>query len=483
MKAPHVEGSPASGGIDAAISVPGLTSQQIASFVITLLAAGFLSASDYGIYTLAIVFVEGVVMLSYTGFFHFIVNSKEDETAVLSTMFWIMLGIGTFGGATLIVASGPLARVFNAPELELVLRLLGLMQPFASAIGWASAVLTRTGQMRRYFSILIVSNLGGMIAGAIILIWWQSLFALVAYRAIRIVLGLVLFGWGVPFWPRATFDPSMARRAASYASGLYGSRFLSFFSNFGTDLVLAFLFSTAESGLYRFANRIAMASVDIIGQPLRTYALKSFGEAARNDAPLAPIFARFLGAMVFLMGGFAIVVVVLGGSAIDALFKPEYLMALGAVYALAFRAAALAGTNLIDPVFAARGTTKVALYHNLFWTLVMVGVILLVSPYGFEALAGAQAAVSLAMSLAAIWVIGRWGHVNVAFALQRACIALILLCFYAGALVFGWSLLPAHMPSGAWQLAAGFLLAAALAVPALFAAMRTKVFSLQVFSG
>ena len=468
--------------MNAAVSMIGLSSQQIASFVITLLAAGFLSPAEYGIYTLAIVFVEFVVTLTYTGYYHFIVNSDEDDDTVLSTMFVMMVGVGVLGGSALFFGSEAIAAFFDTPELAPVLRWFGLMQPFASAIGWASAVLTRARMMRRYFLILTASNIGGMVAGCIILVMWQSLYALVAYRAIRIVIGLILFGYAIPKWPRFIFNVNMMRRATGYASGLYGSRFLNFFSRFGTDLVLAYLFTTAESGLYRFANRLATATIDIVGQPLRSYALNRFGHAAREGLSLDGIFAQFFAALVFLLGGFAITVMIFGGPLIRQFFLPEYLAALGALYALAVRGAAMAGTNLIEPVFAARKKTRIGMYHDLFWTSVMVAVIVLVSPFGFEWLAAAQALTTILTSIGALIVIRKWGEIPLRAGVFMSLRALALLACYGAALHLGWTYIEQSISDGRFALFIGIGFAFLLAIPTLFAAVKLRVLALSVFA-
>lgn len=438
MTIASAEQSKVRSGGNAVISVLGMSAQQLSGFVITLLAAGFLSAAEYGVYALAIVFVEFIIMLTYAGFFHFIVNSEADEAQVLPTMFWVMFAIGTIGGTLMFVFAGPLARFFDAPELAPILKLFGLMQPFASGISWGAACLTRAGLMRQYFLILIVANVFALTSGALVLILWQSLYALVLYRATRLVFSLVLFAFAVPVLPRFLFNKALFLSAWRYAAGLYGARTLTFFSMFGTDLILAYLFTTAESGLYRFANRLAVSAVDIIAQPLRSFSLKSFGAAARHGAPLTPVFARFLPGSVFLVGGFGLTVCVLGGAMIDALFRPEYLLALGAVQALAVRASARVAQNMVEPTFSATKKTGVAFYNNLIVTTAMLMTILLVAPFGFVTLAWAQAAVQVASVPLSLWIISRWSPVELRPALQSGLRAVILLLIYGGVLWLVW---------------------------------------------
>lgn len=471
------------GATNAAISFLALSSQQVSAFVITLLAAGVLGAADYGVYTLAVVFVEFVVMLTYTGYFHFLVTSDADDTTVLSTTFWIMLGIGIFGGLLMILCAGLLARAFDAPDLAPVLRAFGALQPFASMIGWATAALTRAGRMRPYFLSLGASNFGAMMGGAAALILWPSLWSLVIFRVVRIGLGLVFFGLSLTERPRAIFDRDMARAATRYALGLYGARLLTFFSNFGTDLVLAAMFSTAEAGLYRFANRIASATVDLVGQPIRSFALKSFGQAAREGRPLADVFALYFAMSILLMGGVSVSLMILGPDAVRAFFQPEYAAAIIAMEAMALRAFARVGQSMIEPVFSARKTTNLAMWFNLALAAAMLGSILVFASQGMTVLAIAQAGVQVISLPLAVWTIGRGAEVDLRPGLRRAALAMGLLCAFGAALWAGWLMLEQVGPANdLLRILAGSALALVLGIATATVALRLKVMSLHAFA-
>lgn len=468
-------------GGTAAISVFGLASQQIASFLITLLAAGFLTAADYGTYTIAIIAVEFVIMLTHCGYFHFLVNSEKEESAVLSTVFWIMLGIGVVGGAAMYLGSEWCARVFNAPDLAPVLRYFGLFQPFVSIIGWASAVLTRMGLMKRYFLILIAGNLGGLVAGCIILVVWKSLFALVAYRGIRTLLELVLFVAACPARPSMRFDRKIAFEGLRFSSGLYGSRLLSFLANFGTDLILAYFLSTSEAGLYRFANRLATGTVDIIAQPLRSFAIKMFGAASRLSQPIDPIFKIMLGGSVFLTGGFAIAISALGSGLVETFFRPEYTAALGTLYAFALRAVARSGNDLIEPVFAARRSTQVTLHTNLVWTTMMLGTIVIFAPMGFETIAWAQAGVQILSFFGSLFVFKYWGRIDLGTAMPPLLTGILLLLGYGVAVFVALMVLRSAGMNEMLNFTLATLLTIALAAPTIYFGIKSSVLEMKIF--
>jgi O-antigen/teichoic acid export membrane protein len=336
--------------------------------------------------------------------------------------------------------------------------------------------------MRQYFVILIAANGFALVAGAAVLILWQSLYALVLYRAVRLVFSLLLFGMAVPRLPRVRFDLALFRSAWHYAVGLYGARMLSFFSTFGTDLILAYLFTTAESGLYRFANRLAMSTVDIIAQPLRSFALKSFGRAARMQAPLTPLFAAYFTGTLFLTGGFALTVFFLGEAMTRALFQPEYLLALGAIHALALRALARAGQSMIEPTFAATKDTRVAFHNNLMLAAALLVVTLLAAPYGFVRVAWAQALVQLAFVPLSLWIIARWSPVDVIPCLRHSLRALVLLGCYAAALwLVGAVLQPLEMNAAA-KLLFGMMAAVTVGAVLSLVAYLDGILKPQIFA-
>ncbi|WP_375175099.1 oligosaccharide flippase family protein [Pseudooceanicola sp.] len=472
-----------SGGITAAISLLGQGSQQIAGLVITLLAAGFLGAAQYGTYALAVVFVEFVTLLTYVGFYHFLVTSDAEEDDVLSTIFWVILGIGILGGALMVALAAPAAHLFDAPELAGIMRAYGLMQPLSAVVGWASAALTRAGRMRRFFLIQLAINSGAMLAGALTLILWQSLHALVLYQALRVLIGLVLFLHAVPQLPRWRFDIRLFRSAARYALGLYGARSLTFFSVYGVDILLALLFSTAESGLYRFANRLAMAAVDVIAQPLRSFSLKSFGTAARHHLPLTPLFTRYFTAALLLIGGAGATVLILGGAVVETLFRAEYLLAIGAVQALALRAAARVGQAMVEPTFAATGRTTIAALNNLVVSCAMIALVVAVAPFGFVTLAWAQAGLQLLSIPFSLWMIARFAPVDIRAGLGQADQALLLLAGYGVALWLGWQGLEGQLPPGPLRLTLGLCLALGLGGVAALIATRQRLLTPALFAG
>ena len=95
----------------------------------TVLTARYLMPAEFGIYMLAVVFAELGLVFSYSGFFHYLINSSRPDKQVSCTLFWIHLGIGTATGMILFIAAHPLAWVFKSADLAPVILVFACLQP------------------------------------------------------------------------------------------------------------------------------------------------------------------------------------------------------------------------------------------------------------------------------------------------------------------------------------------------------------------
>jgi O-antigen/teichoic acid export membrane protein len=458
--------------------------QQIATFVITLLAARFLLPAEYGVYSLGVVFVMLIQTLTYTGFYHFIVTSREEDEVVLSTSFWMLTGLATAAAVVLALAAYPIAWAFEAPDLGPVLILLAAIQPIAGAGAWFSAALLRRQAINLHFTIMFAQNLLALIGGVLLLWLWQSLFALVAFHYLRILTVLVLYLIFSRDRPGFRFDRVLAGQATSFSGGLYGARFLTFLSRYAGDLLLGLMFTTAEAGLYRFGNRVAGGAVDVVTQPMSSFALTQFGAAGRNNQDLAGPLERFIGSIVLLTGGVGAVVIIFAGQIVSDYFNPAYVAGLVVTYAMAVRAVVSVGTLMLEPAMAALGKTGAVMMFNLITTAITVGAVFLAAPFGLEVLAWTQAGVAGIATLAALLFLHYRGGIAIAGALKALVVAAALVICYGLVVAWTWPVIVAELGlSDGLALAVGLGWATLLSLPTLVAGWKLKVFALRVFSG
>lgn len=471
-------------GVLAVFAFTARSLQQASTLVITLLAAHFLLPAEYGIYSLGIVFIILIQTLTYTGFYQFILTSKEDDADVLSTCFWLIVGLVSAASLLLGLAAYPLERVFAAEHLGGVLVLLALIQPLASVGAWSSAALLRRQAVTLNIAIMFAQNLVALIGGALLLLYWHSLYALVAFRYLRVISGAILFAVLGRDWPRLLFRRDLAMKATAFSGGLYGSRMLGFLSRYAADLLLGLLHSPTAVGLYRFGNRVATGATDTLTQPMSNFASTQFGAAARKDTNLSLPLSRFSGTITLLTGMLGAVIVVFAHDVIGVFFQPSYMAALVVTYAMALRGVAGLGQLLIEPTFAALGRTSWVMMFNLVTAVVSVLAIFCASPFGLEMLAWTQTLVVLASTFWAFALLHFSARMDVSEAMRNFAGGLALSCAYGAVLhaLRQW-MFPMLSLSALEMLCLGLSCASLLGIAFLALGSRLRVFSLHAFSG
>ncbi|WP_420335688.1 oligosaccharide flippase family protein [Roseibium sp.] len=460
--------------------------QQISTFVVTLLAARFLSPAEYGIYSLGIVFISLIQTLTYTGFYHFIVTSKLDDKVVLDSSFWMIFGLASGSAILLMLTAVPISNVYAAEELSTVIVFLAAIQPIAGINAWYSATLLRREALNLHFSVMFSQNMLALISGIFLLLTWKSLYALVAFRYARVIIGFLLYLSLARQLPGRHFDRSVAKQAIGFSGGLYGARFMTFLSQYAADLLLGFFYTVAEAGLYRFGNRMASGGIDIVANPMRSFALTQFGSRARSAEDLAGPLSRFVGSITLLTGLVASVIIVLAPKIVADFFDPAYMAALVVTYALSVRAVTMVGTTVLEPVMAACNQTNIVMWFTSIWTSLTVATIFLAAPFGLEILAWSQAGVATLASVSALKVIHLKSKISVAGAFRNLVVAIALVLIFCIALYVGWHSFVQSLMTGfndVLTVGAGFVFATVLSAVTLFFGARLKVFSLSVFAG
>lgn len=474
-------------GRDGATGVLGFVShalQQFGSLAIILLAARFLDPSEYGVYSIAAIFLMFLQEMTFAGVTQYIVTQKGDEKALFTTTFWLIFGFSLAGSLFFIGIAPLLAMAFDAPELTSVIQLLAVAQPVAAYTAWASAILMRRKQMRMHFSLLGLQNLIALVGGVATLFYWQSIFALVAYRYYRTFSGMICYMVFVREWPGLKVDKVLGRQLLNYSSHLYGTRALQFVSNYGADLMLGATLSTAAAGLYRLGNRIAMVPVELIGQPVRTFALAQFGDAHRHSKPFSPLVAAFVSSMTFLMGCIGVTTSIFGKEMITYLFQPAYLAALPVTMALLVRSILGIGDSLLEALLASVGKTKLILWHRTFWAIVVVIGMFAAAPFGPPAVAWTLAAIMLFATATTFRHFVRYCEVRFGAILGAIGKALALVgVYYLGAWLVHYELAETIVghPQLSLLVSLGLCLTLGLALTGV--ALKMRVLVLRIFSG
>lgn len=220
------------------------------AFVVSVLLARVLDASDYGVLTLLVMFVSVFQVFVQSGMNTAITQKKEIDETDLSSAFYLSLGIAA-GVYALLFALAPLiATLMNHPELRAPLRVFALVLfPNAFTVVQNGIVARRMAFKTLMFSSLCVNVLSGGI-GIAMAYGGCGYWALVAQQVSNQTLLAVALLLTLDWRPRLLFSRQRVRALFGFSWKLMVSGLIETVYNNLRNFVIGLKYDTAALGFF-----------------------------------------------------------------------------------------------------------------------------------------------------------------------------------------------------------------------------------------
>lgn len=239
-------------------------SVQGAQFVLSLFIARILSPSDYGLVAMLSIFMAIAQTFVDSGFSNALIQKQGRTETDYSTVFFFNIFIGFAMYMLLFVTSSIIASFYNQPELETIIKFVGLNLIITSFCTVQRAQLTISLDFKKQaiISFTTITVSGGI--GVWMAYSGYGVWTLVAQTLITNILTLILL-WGNTKWiPKLCFSKDSFKELFGFGSkllagGLLHTIYLNLYS-----LVIGKCFSSAELGNFNRATSLAQyASINI----------------------------------------------------------------------------------------------------------------------------------------------------------------------------------------------------------------------------
>jgi O-antigen/teichoic acid export membrane protein len=379
--------------------------QQGISLIQVTLLARLLSPEDFGLMGIALLAVQAIGVLVYTGYEFALIQEPDLKQEQIDTAWWVILARRLFIGACLVVLAVPIARLYEAPEAIPVLIAMALIQPLLGLTSPSLILFRRELEFRTVVEISLVSALAGLAVGvssAFLLRNVWSLFLAILVSALT-TLGLSYLRH--PYRPRWRFSRDSLRKLSGYGRWMLGSAVLWFVYSQGSNVVSGWLFGVAALGLYQMASRFALLPSTQLGDVIQSATFPAFAEIQHDQERVSRAYVRTtsLAAMV-----------IIGMTVLTALGLPRlFVLILGEQWTeaaplipvIAFAAGLRALLRTGSPLYLGTGRPRIQFFLDLAQSTIMLATLYpLARLFGLVGLAYAMLFGSL--SAVPIWY---WG--------------------------------------------------------------------------
>ena len=333
----------------------------VLSFGVFLVLARLIAPAEFGMVAIAVVFIDILQIVARCGLPDAVVQRADLDEAFAATAFWVMLAAGGLCAVALAAVSGPIAWIFDLPELRPVLCALSACFVITAAGAIHEARLQRSFGFRKLALRAFGANLLGGAVALAMAYGGYGVWSLVVQRLVA-ATATPLLTWAASRWvPARRLDLAAARTQIAFGSRVFCTYLLLVISIRSQEVIAAYFLSAADVGYLRLAWRC----VDLVSQvaviPLTTVGLTTYARLQERPAELAGAFYGFPEASAFLAVPALFGMAAVAPTLIPFLFGDQWHEAAPVLRMLALLAPEFVATSMLWMIFTALGRNGTAL--------------------------------------------------------------------------------------------------------------------------
>ena len=224
-------------------------------FIVGIILARILSPREFGLIGMLAIFIAISQTFIDSGFTSALIRKKDCTQKDYSTVFYFNLGIGILAYIILFISAGGISNFFNQPELEIILKVLGIGLVINALSIIQSTILTKEINFKTQTKVTIIASLGSGSIAITMAIYDYGIWSLVALTLGRYALNSMLL-WGLSKWrPTLEFSKKSFNELFSFGGKLLLSSLIDTAYRNAYLVIIGKYFSAQELGFYTRADQ------------------------------------------------------------------------------------------------------------------------------------------------------------------------------------------------------------------------------------
>jgi O-antigen/teichoic acid export membrane protein len=385
----------------------GAWSREAAGLAVFLILARLLGPEAYGLVAMATVVIAVAQLLVDDVIQEPLIQRQDLEPGHLDAAFWSLLGLAAALMLAAMAAAGPVAALFDEPEVATLIRWLSALPVLNALSAVPIALLRREMRYGALAARSLVAVIGGGAVGIAMALAGQGAFSLVGYLLAQSTFGVLVLCLASDWRPQRRHTRRHFRDLWAPSACMIGVRLVLLLQQQSPRALIGYFLGPVALGLYGVSWRIVEILYLLLIRPVSDVALPTFARLQDDMHRLRQVLhaARRLSAVIAMptFVGLALVApellpMVLGG---------DWDGAVPVVQLLAIAGVAMSISSTSGMVPQALGRWDVTLITRAVAAALIVAAILSVREAGLVAIAAGVAAGTLLMIPVHFYVVGR----------------------------------------------------------------------------
>lgn len=246
------------------------------SALFAIVFAGILGPRDFGIVSIALIYISFLQMFLDQGLATALIQRKNLEQEHMDAVFWVNLGLSLVLVLFSIVFSRWWAVRNHAPEVAALIPVLSLCIPIEGLSIVQSTLLIRGMDFKSLTIRLYASTFVSGLIGIGMAVAGFRMWALVGQQIARDISALILL-WKLSHWrPRFEFSFRHLRELLGFSMPNFLAKIGIFADGQAGSILLGLFFGPVAVGLYRVAERVMNSVVTMAMASIQSVALPEF---------------------------------------------------------------------------------------------------------------------------------------------------------------------------------------------------------------
>jgi O-antigen/teichoic acid export membrane protein len=299
--------------------------RQVVQLFFQIILARLLSPADFGMIGMIMVFTAFAEILRNLGFGAALIQNLNSTPAHYHTAFWsnVATGFGLFVVTQLVAPF--VARFYEMPGLEQVLRVFSTIFLIGSFNVVQEALLQKQLQFRRLFMMDAISvSIGGVAALFMAKAGWGVWTLVYQYLLITIISSIVL--WLTSTWsPQWRFSRSAFADLRKFGLHFTGHEMLNFISRNIDNLLIGKFIGAAALGFYSRAYFLMLQPINITNQVLARVMFPVLARYQKDIVQFKKIYLKSTSLIAFIVFPAVTFVFAMAGPIIELLLGEKWL--------------------------------------------------------------------------------------------------------------------------------------------------------------
>ncbi len=330
---------------------------QLSALAASTVVARRVPPNAFGIVGMAALAVGLISLFRDLGTAAAVIQKRDLNQQLLSSLFWVNLGIG-FAVTALCFLSAPVAaKIFREPAVIPVVRVLSVSFLVSSLSNIHTALLNRSMAFRKVSLIDISSSVAGLGVIVTLACLHAGVWSLVAGALTSTAISSLLLCAMSEWQPRLLFSWTEVRSVMNFGLNLSAFNLLNYFARNSDNAIVGRYLGSAALGFYQLAYNIMLFPVQGIAQVLSQVMLPGFSEIQHDNERFRRIYLRICSSIALITFPLMTGAAILAEPLIKTVYGPRWASAIPVLTILALVGLVQSILTTAGLIYTAKGRT------------------------------------------------------------------------------------------------------------------------------